>query len=71
MATPHTVNGSRWEELTADEMRAELNAQMRRLLDLSLDEFHEAFAAGELEPSPAVDYLALVTGASAPRPVVT
>lgn len=68
MATPHTVNGSHWEELTADEMRVELDAQTRRLLDLSLDEFHEAYAAGKAEASPAVDYLALVTGAAATRP---
>lgn len=68
MTTPHAVNGSRWEELTAEEMRVELDAQTRRLLDLSLDEFHEAYSAGKLKSSPAVDYLALVTGAAATRP---
>jgi hypothetical protein len=65
---PHSVNGSRWEELTAEEMRAELDAQSRRLVDLPLDEFVEAYQAGKLDPSPAVDYLALVTGASSTRP---
>lgn len=64
MATVHSSNGIHWEELSHDEMVAELNAQTERLLGMTLGQFHEALAAGTLPSTAAVDYLALVTGAA-------
>lgn len=66
MATAHTVNGSRWEELDRDEMATELDAQSRRLLGIGLDEFLDRHRNDDLPDTPAVDYLAMASGVVRP-----
>lgn len=50
-------------ELTPDESRTYLEEEVRRYLDIGLDEFYKLAEEGRLPEHPAVAHLVLLTGA--------